>query len=459
MKRKLAALLIILFFSISSHVLAEDDEALPPLPKGPLLLTSARPEMLNAAYWIAKLPDPNRVLKTLKEMEIFNEEIDAMVNENVNVFKMGTHASGIQIKNQIQLEYDTLAGRKLLDSQDKAVPKSYFEENVKPILDLDKIGKGIVLKWAAATRASSVRALPTTMKMIEGPGDTEFDQLQYTLIKLWTPVAIYHMTTDSKWYYIQAPYVRGWVLAKDIAIFDGMDALKEKAKSELFLAVTGESVPVFSDAALTARLQKPTMGTVIPLAEKGTSVYTVWMPSRGEGGRVALSKGYISKESDVREGFPPYTQANVIRQAFKLLGARYGWGGMYNGRDCSGFTHDVFLSMGVFMPRDSKRQPYAGTQLGHYEPYEGAEQKAAALRTATPGITLMRMPLHIMIYLGEENDHFYAIHSTWAERVGQDPVADEKRRINQVVMTDLGLNGNSYLGGLFDRIIQITEVN
>ena len=68
------------------------------------------------------------------------------------------------------------------------------------------------------------------------------------------------------------------------------------------------------------------------------------------------------------------------------------------------------------------------------------------------------MPKLIMLYLGYIDDKFYVIHSTWAERIGQDPIKDEKRRINQVVLSDLALNGNSYLGGLFERIIAITEV-
>jgi hypothetical protein len=85
------------------------------------------------------------------------------------------------------------------------------------------------------------------------------------------------------------------------------------------------------------------------------------------------------------------------------------------------------------------------------------EGKMAAIRAGTPGVTLMRMPLHQMIYLGEVNGRFYAIHSTWAERISM--TSDEKKRINQVVVSDLTLNGGSYLGSLFDRIISVSEVN
>ena len=274
-------------------------------------------------------------------------------------------------------------------------------------------------------------------------------------------MAIYHKSSDGKWFYIQAPYVRGWVKAKDIAIFEGREELKTRLKSGGFLVVTGESVRVFRDAALKDVFQRPSMGTVIPMASSKSSEgpYPVWMPYRKESGDVGLTKCYISRKSDVTKGFPVYSQANVIRQAFKLLGARYGWGGMYNGRDCSGFTHDVFLSMGVDLPRDSKQQAMVGTQLGYFERFQNDAEKKATLKSARPGITLMKMPHHQMIYLGTVNDQFYAIHSTWAERTGDDQVADEKNRINQVVVSDLELNGRSWVGSLFDRILSINEVD
>lgn len=452
--RKLIAGSSIFLLLCTGNVIAE---TLPPLPEGPLLLTSVTPEMLKVDYWISRLPNANQVLKTPAELEQFNKEIDDMVAERVNVFELGYSKKGSAIKNQIQTEYDTVSNRKLFDVNDKYFPKSFFTEQVKPVLGLDQIPEKITFKWAAATKDTSVRALPTKVKMLEEKGDIEFDQLQFTLIKLWTPVVIYHTSSDGAWHYVQAPYVRGWVRSSDIAIFENREELKSQVKSSSYLVITGESAGICEDSECKARLQRASMGTVLPRIGKKGSYYEVLVPRRGAGGKVSLIKGYINKRHDVQTQFPAYTQANFIRQAFKLLGARYGWGGMYAGRDCSGFTFDVFLSMGVNLPRDSQQQPEAGTQLGHFKPYEQTAEKNAALEQATEGLTLIRMPLHIMLYLGEVNGKHYVIHSTWAERTGQDPIKDEKRRINQVVVSDLDLNGKSYMGSLFLRIIAITE--
>lgn len=464
--------LFLLFIFLSVLSTAWSDEEMPFLPKGPLLLTSATPAMQEPEYWIKRIPNAEKPIKTMDQLNHFNNEIHGMINECVDIFQLDRVRPGKQISSVLQFEFDTLRNRKLFGVDDKYIKKEFFDEEVKPLLQIDKVPEKIRMKWGVATRATSIRALPVDVKMLEEKGDVEFDQLQFTLIKLWTPVGIFHKSSDGKWFYVQAPYVRGWVKAKDIAVFPERDDIKKYLRLGRFLVVTGESVRVFRDAALQEMIYRPTMGTILPVvlsaekaeqkevsSEKSPGPYTVWFPIRKNDGSVGLVKSYISRKSDVTKGYPAYSQANVIRQAFKLLGARYGWGGQYNGRDCSGFVHDVFLSLGIDFPRDSKQQALIGTQLGFYKPFQDEQEKTRVLRSARPGITLLKMPHHQMIYIGMVNDQFYVIHSTWAERTGQDQLRDEKRRINQVVVSDLELNGRSYLGSLFDRIVSMNEVD
>ncbi len=432
-------------------------EKMPALPPGPLVLTNTTPEQLTADYWINRLPEPDKPLKTPEQLKFFNHEIHMMIRERVDIFQPGVLATGSQYRSLIKSEYETISNRKLFDIHDKYFPKDFFTTNIEPVVSWQGIPDKLSPKWGVATRPTSVRALPTNVKMLEEKGDIEFDQLQFTLIKIWTPVAILHTSKDGQWYYVQAPYVRGWVKSKHVALFPSRKALQEKVRTEKFIDVTGESVPICFDSQCREVYQWASMGTVIPLVEKNDLNYVIEMPLRSSNGSVHLKQYYIHSDSDVHIGFPAFTQRNIIRQAFKLLGQRYGWGGMYYGRDCSGFVHDVFLSMGVDLPRDSAQQAMIGTQLGHFDPHEGAAQKEAALRIATPGIALLKMPMHMMIYLGEVDGRFFIIHSTWAERVSM--TSDEKNRINQVVVSDLSLNGRSYLGSLFERIVAMNELN
>ena len=449
-----AAFFFILFVSLP--LLATEE--LPPMPEGPLILTSIRPEQLNPDYWINRLPEPDRLILNAEALEQFNRDIYDLIKERFRVFEVGNVTPGKGIREQLKLEYQTVKGLPLFGVDDRPVPDGFFEEKIKPLVHWETVPEKITVRWGATVRAASVRSLPTDVKMFEEIGDIEFDQLQFTLIKLWTPVAILHKSSDGLWVYVQAPDSRGWVHARDIALFESSEKLRKYSRPKNdFLVVTGDHIPIFSDTALTQWSQKASMGTILPLVEKTESAYVIWLPVRGAGGKVVLRKAFIGPDADVSHGFLPYTQRQVIRQAFKLLGARYGWGGTYQGRDCSGFIQDVFLPFGIDMPRTSKEQIYVGTQINHFPRRRHAAGREEAIRAGTPGITLFRLPMHMMLYLGEENGQFYVIHSTWAERTSM--TSDEKNRVNQVVVSDLTLNGNSYLGPLLERIIAVNEVD
>lgn len=456
-RKSLVSLMILSQLSISLPA-QELEKTLPPLPKGPLILTSIKPEMLKADFWINRLKEPNKVIKTEEEVEKFNKEINTFSNDNKDIFKIKEKVSGSEIKSLIKNEYDAIAGRKLFDKTDKYVPKTFFENEIKTNIQFETIPKRIKVRWAAATRYASVRAIPTDKGMLEEKGDVEFDMLQYSKLKTWIPMAVYHTTKDGEWSYVQATYVRGWMKTREIAVFETKEQLKSYiVRKKDFLIATGPEIPVFSNSGLTEQRAEASMGTHFPIQGETGNYFESLLPVRGKGGEVVLEKIYISKASDVSKGRLPYTQRNIIRQAFKLLGARYGWGSFWGGRDCSGFTFDTFMSMGIDMPRNSKEQGVIGTFLNRFEPFENEPQKLATLAIAQEGITLIRMPKHIMLYLGQIDGLHYVIHSTWAERYSM--TDDSKNRINQVVVSDLTLNGKSRIGSLFLRIVSINEVN
>lgn len=429
--------------------------ALPPLPQGPLLLTSVRPDQLNADYWIQRTPGSERILKTPEEISVFNQDVHAMIKDCVEVLKIGSTKSGATIKEFVLQQYNAVRGRGLYNMKNQPTSKAYFDTNAKPNLNLEKIPATIKIRYGVASYPVRVRSIPFDEKFMEKPDDPEFDMLQFTRLKVWDPVAIYHTSKDGKWVLIQSPYIRGWAEASGIVALSGPQEIKTKLSN--FLVVLGESVNIFKDPALSQRWLRVSMGTKLAYFGKENGLHVVAMPVRGKNGKAVFQKGYISGKADASSRFLPFSQANIIRQAFKLQGARYGWAGQYYGRDCSGFIQDVYLGFGIHMPRGSKGQTFVGTQLGHFEYKTDGQAKVEILQRAAPAITLLRMPSHQMIYLGQENGQYYVIHCTWAERYSM--TDDSKNRINQVVVSDLELNGRSHLGSLFDRVITITELN
>ncbi|MGE5307930.1 MAG: C40 family peptidase, partial [Deltaproteobacteria bacterium] len=165
----------------------------------------------------------------------------------------------------------------------------------------------------------------------------------------------------------------------------------------------------------------------------------ILFPVRDSRGGLRESEGSLPRES-VSVGFLPYTQRTILVQAFKLLGAPYGWGGSGGEQDCSSFLQEIFSTVGIRLPRNSSEQAKAGS--------------AVDLPSAVPAITILGMKGHIMLYLGEYEDNPYAIHAVWAYRE-PGPSGDIIRKIGRVAVTPLSLGEGSKKGSWQKRINSI----
>ncbi|HLD49878.1 MAG TPA: hypothetical protein VJC08_01620, partial [bacterium] len=109
--RSLALFVLFAALGVASPVFAEEFSDLPPLPKGPLRLTSVVPAQLSADYWIRRMPDADRVLKIPAELKAFNDDIHAMIKDCVDIFKADAVRAGKPVREQMELEYRAVGGR------------------------------------------------------------------------------------------------------------------------------------------------------------------------------------------------------------------------------------------------------------------------------------------------------------------------------------------------------------
>ena len=149
---------------------------------------------------------------------------------------------------------------------------------------------------------------------------------------------------------------------------------------------------------------------------------------------------------------------NVYGQAFKLIDIRYGWGDMYEGRDCSRFVMDTFRCFGFNMPRNSLRQSRVSAagrvEIGHLS----EEEKIDLLRRYDGRPALLYMPGHIMIFLGVLVDRPYIIHSAWAY-ADSTLFTTETHYIGRVVVSDTSLGRGGKSGSLLRRITAVTVLD
>ena len=264
---------------------------------------------------------------------------------------------------------------------------------------------------------------------------------------------------------MQTRFIRGWVRTIDLAIAKERAEAVDYEETKDRLVITGSFVKVFGDSLCQQPVFVAQMGTSFPLPQYSASgvrgkttgeanpCYVIEIPYRESDGRFSFRKGYIPGNEDVHLGFLPYTQENLARQAFKMLHQPYGWGEMFGGRDCSRFILDLFGTFGILMPRNSKLQARIGVPLG---PVEGKtiKEKEKILDHATPLATLLRLPGHIMLYLGSDNGRYYAIHSIWGiQRGGW--FGPKLQQIGKVVVSDLSLGKTGPNQSLLHRITDI----
>ncbi|HYH01527.1 MAG TPA: NlpC/P60 family protein, partial [Bacillota bacterium] len=158
----------------------------------------------------------------------------------------------------------------------------------------------------------------------------------------------------------------------------------------------------------------------------------------------------IPADAAVSRGYLPYTRANILKQAFKLYGQPYDWGGLHDSVDCSGFIMDIYRCFGLAMPRNSGQQAaLPGPEL-RLESLS-TDQRMNQLQQLAPG-ALLNLPGHVMMYLGETAGSPYIIHALSSYGLPE-PTGSQLQKIYhlQVSVTDLMLqraNGQTFLEAL-----------
>ena len=137
--------------------------------------------------------------------------------------------------------------------------------------------------------------------------------------------------------------------------------------------------------------------------------YVVKVPTRGSDGYIKDEYVLIPVSDDVTVGYLPLTPANIVRQAFKLLGDRYGWGGDLRANDCTGITREIYRCFGILLPRVGQSNStgiYKVDLTGMSE-----EDKLEEINNLYPG-SLISFPGHMTIYLGTVDGIPYVISAT-----------------------------------------------
>jgi cell wall-associated NlpC family hydrolase len=422
---------------------------------------------LDPQHWLAKLPSPNQVIMSKAQISAHNKALvehnrfvsDPLASPNVLSDKQLT--SKINSISKVPKSARFFVDGRQLTGKDFGL----YQDNMR----FDSAPNGHKIEFGLIVQRAALRTFPTDDRVLNSAMDADLDRFQESALFPGDAVAVLTYSKDKKWALVQGFNYLAWTRVENFAL-GSKQQVAEFTKQDDFLVVTGAKVftqyvpdtPAISQQQLDMSVRLPLVAKdEVPTAlyaQNPYANYVVWLPTRTEQGRLKLEKALIGRSQDVHLGYMAYTKANVIRQGFKFLGERYGWGHDYNGRDCTGFVGEIYRSFGILMPRNSGDQ--GGTDFGidtRFNKQSKMDEKRKAIDAMEVG-DLLYIPGHVMLYLGDENGQPFVIHDVKGLAYFDENQKLYKGTLNGVSVTPLMPLRLSQKNSYVDRLYNIKRI-
>jgi len=291
---------------------------------------------------------------------------------------------------------------------------------------------------AIAIANADLRAIPT-MEHRFGPPDRPgggypFDMLQVSALWVGTPVMVEHISRDGNWALVETALAPGWVRADHLAYVD--ESFMAQYTSKPLAAIIVENVPLVSGPGLEV---KAGVGAVLPVEETdGTRLKAAVPVSPASANGLAQTQSVWLTQDQAALMPMPATPANISRAANQMMGQPYGWGGLDNKRDCSAATRDTLAPFGIWLPRNSAAQAKSGMYID-LTGLSKEEKERAILKDGVPYLTLIWLPGHIMLYVGQYKGHPVVFHDMWGMRTLEADGSEGRKVVGKAVVTTLRL--------------------
>ncbi|MFI4959447.1 MAG: SH3 domain-containing protein [Lysobacterales bacterium] len=401
---------------------------------------------LTPAYWIGLQKQPDRVILTRVQIEAENA---ALLKTDPSMHDLRALPKTLT-REQVAGWINALSERptrQLYDVDGQTVAAATLDALVDN-LALSDIPAQQGTRYGLVVQRASFRAFPSNLRVFSSKGDTDIDRFQETAEFPGVPVVIAHASRDGHWLFVVSPRYAAWTEKENVAEGSAAQVFGYADKAP-YRVITGASertvftreVPGVSQLQLDMSTRVP-LHTDLPAdqpvnGQAPYAAYTLQLPLRDADGKLQFAPALLQKNTDTASDYLPLTPANIIGQAFKFLGERYGWGHSYDGRDCSGFVSDVYRSMGVQMPRDTSKQSISPA-LEHrlFTDKDSREARIKAAHELQVG-DLVYIPGHVMLVIGQRDGQPYVIHDVggMSYRKADGSIADIK--LNAVSVTPL----------------------
>jgi len=341
----------------------------------------------------------------------------------------------------------TVAKSKVLDVFEKFSKKPGFGENMRPhgedwILKLkDNANLGTYPNTGAKAITvvnADLRELPTQRPAFDGVEHSwdayPFDNLQVSALPANTPIFISQTSKDRSWVLAETPFGVGWIAIQDIAYVD--KNFIRKWEIGQYVVLTRDELPII-DQEGSFRFYGY-IGFLFPKAGESKDNFGIRLAVADER-RIAMIKLATIRKTQAAGKPLRFTLSAMARLGMEMMNQPYGWGGMYQNRDCSSMIKDLFTPFGFWLPRNSTDQAARGGQYIDLRELDPAERENRILKDGVPFLTLIKVkdPNHIMLYLGNHKGRAAVFHNFWGIRTKSSEGAEGRVIIGRAVITSL----------------------
>lgn len=317
---------------------------------------------------------------------------------------------------------------------------NYIQENLQPanpnwfddMLDFSNFDSyATLLQPALVNQNTNLRVFPTIKPLYkityQGSG-YPFDILQNSYVSIMSPALISHFSKDGSWAFVETSSASGWIEANHLTQISKHDAKKIQALQHI--VVIKENAPIYSDDKSKKFISNLKIGTILPTTNEDENFYHIYLIDRN-----GKSYSAIVDKTAVSTLPLELTDANAMMIIKQLLGEKYGWGGSYGNRDCSAMTKDFMSVFGIWLPRNSASQKNIG-EFFDLSRFSNKEKNEIIKNFGAPYQTLVYLPGHIMLYVGNDDTNALLLHNIWGLRTLQDDT-EGRYIIGKTIVSDL----------------------
>jgi len=320
-----------------------------------------------------------------------------------------------------------------------------FGENLKPLEEewfslMKQAGNfsayDTLNKKAISLEYLNLRNFPTHKPVFKNPNEAgegfPFDYMQNSGIFANEPLFVSHLSLDGQWAYVFTSYATGWVTKSGIAFLS--DKVTQSWQEARQIELIDEYYPI-KDLEGNF-IFKSRVGMRLALISIDKEHYIALAITAGKNNSPTYTKVKVPRSIASEEKLLLNAQ-NLERITRLMMQSHYGWGGLYEEKDCSSTLRDLYAPFGIWLPRNSSQQSKMGRVIS-LEELSAQEKKEAIVKEGVPFETLLYKQGHILLYLGEYNGEISVLQNVWGVKTMHEG-KEGRKVIGKVIISSLEL--------------------